>query len=102
ELCVARCLSAGPEPRLVVRVQLCRMWSAIVMYDRRQRAARGFEASSHVPVSGGIARELRRREQRLEIRGRFDWVEPVALIDRRAFHDRPTSVSSLQAIEKAR
>src|SRR5262249_35016395 len=49
DLCVAR-LSAGAEPRLVARVQLCSMWSAIVMHDRRQRAARGFEASRHVPV----------------------------------------------------
>jgi hypothetical protein len=72
------------------------------MHDRRQRAACGFEASRHVPVRGGIGREVGGREQPLEIRRRLDRVEPVALIDGRALHNYPTSVPLLQAIDKAR
>ena len=60
------------------------------------------EAKRHVAVLLRKARGAAGQEQVLVFRRRLDRIEPVALIDRRAFGNQPAAGMALQPVEEAR
>src|SRR5580700_11129289 len=85
------------------RIKVGRLWPAVAINHRCQRAALGVgETKRHVAVLLRILRGICRGEQVVEGRRRLDRIDPVALVDRGALGDQPAAGMALQAIEKAR